>query len=475
MRGMCTPTPPQHPSTEPKVVSRLFLRIQVWFWLALAAVIAAVAVGLFVVQPDVLASWRVIGEGAIRTIGTNAAAAYENQGQAAAESLLASTSQETGLRMSLFAGDGHEVAGSLPADERELIGRAFALGKSERITGTGDVLLARRVQASSGSQYVIVLEAPSRLRAPGLQAQFFNGRFLLVPVVSFLILVGGVVCLWLARNIARPIRTLRTAAQEFSQGNLSVRVGKNSELRRGDEHAELGQDFDQMAARIEQLVKAQQQLLADISHELRSPLARLSLALDLARRRLGEEVPEHRRMEREVQRLDDLIGHLLILARLQVEPNNTQLEAVDLRELLHEVADDARFEAEAAHRRVVVTGDCDATVKGSRVLLRSAIENVVRNAVRHTPENSAVSIEMKREDGSRRLVIAVRDHGPGVPQQTLPRLFDPFFRVDEARDRDTGGVGLGLAIVRQAMLLHGGNTTAQNLPEGGLLIQMELP
>jgi two-component system sensor histidine kinase CpxA len=229
-----------------------------------------------------------------------------------------------------------------------------------------------------------------------------------------------------------------------------------------------------MAARIEELVKAQQQLLADISHELRSPLARLSLALDLARRRLGEGIPEHQRIEREIQRLNDLIRRLLTLAQLQSDPSRSQVETVDLRSLVREIANDASFESEAENKKVVVKGDCGASVRGNASLLRSAIENVVRNAVRYSPEGTEVGIDM-HDMSENRVVITVRDQGPGVPAASLHRLFDPFFRVDPARDRDSGGVGLGLAIVRQASLFHGGNVTAQNRPEGGLMVRLEFP
>jgi two-component system sensor histidine kinase CpxA len=230
-----------------------------------------------------------------------------------------------------------------------------------------------------------------------------------------------------------------------------------------------------MAGRIEDLVKSQQQLLADISHELRSPLARLSLALDLARRRLGDGVPEHQRIEREVQRLNDLIEQLLTMTRLHGHPDQFAAEALDLRGIVHEVAEDARFEAEAGGRWVVVAGDCDTRTRGNRALLRSALENVVRNAIRHAPPNTEVTIQMERLSGSGRLLITVRDRGPGVPALALGRLFDPFFRVDAGRDRNSGGVGLGLAIVRQAMLAHGGNASAQNHPGGGLVVELELP
>ncbi len=166
---------------------------------------------------------------------------------------------------------------------------------------------------------------------------------------------------------------------------------------------------------------------------------------------------------------------MLTLARLQAQPGNVPSESINLRDLVREIAEDARFEAEATGRRVVVRGDYDAFIRGSRALLRSAIENVVRNAVRHTSQDSEVSICMEHVNGSGRAVITVRDHGPGVRAVALDRLFDPFYRVDEGRDRDRGGVGLGLSIVRQAMLFHAGKASAHNHPEGGLLVRLEFP
>jgi two-component system sensor histidine kinase CpxA len=291
--------------------------------------------------------------------------------------------------------------------------------------------------------------------------------------LAALLLVGGAVCWVLVWQITKPVRTLQTAARRFADGDLAVRVSGNPELQRGDELAELAGEFDRMASRIQALVTSQQQLLADISHELRSPLARLSLALDLARRRLDAAAPEHARIEREVQRLDELIERLLTLASLQGRHEHPR-ESIDLQELVRDVARDASFEARAANREVAVSAECAATVRGTRHLLRSAIENVVRNAVRHTAEHTTVAISLACDDAGRVAVI-VRDRGPGVPAEALDRLFDPFFRVDDARDRERGGVGLGLAIARQAMAAHGGTARAENDPAGGLVVRLELP
>jgi len=291
--------------------------------------------------------------------------------------------------------------------------------------------------------------------------------------VVALLITGGIVCWWLTWQITKPVQTLRSAARRVAEGDLSVRVGDARELRRGDELSELAQEFDRMASRIEELLTSQERLLVDLSHELRSPLARLSLALDLARRRFGDEAPEHLRIEREVRRLDQLIGRILTLARLRGQERQPTLEAIDLKALVRDIVQDARFEAEPGGRAVVIERECEATLQGSRALIASAIENVIRNAIRYAPSSTNVTVSLDGHDG--RVSIVVRDRGPGVPADALPKVFDPFFRVDAARDRESGGLGLGLAITREAMLAHRGAVSAENHPDGGLQVRLDLP
>jgi len=451
-------------------VGRLFLRIFLWFWFASTSLLVVLIVGFLIFQPepDAVASWRIVGRGSIGAVGSLAVNTYEREGPAPVSGVLEDFSRDSGLRAWLYGPDSKLLSGpAAPEGAQDLVLKAFEKDEAESRSG-GMILVARRIRSSSGKDYVMLWQAPARLGRRILTTRFS------LRIVS-LILTGGLVCWWLTWYITRPIRTLREAAQRFSKGDLAVRVANNRELHRGDELSDLAGDFDEMAARIEALIKSQQQLMADISHELRSPLARLSLALDLARRRLGDGVPEHQRIDREVQRLNDLIEQLLTLARLQGHPVNARSRPVDLGNLIYEIAADARFEAESKHKRVVVSQACDAIVHGSQALLRSAIENVVRNAVRHSPENGEVTINMQSVQDTGRVVITVCDQGAGVPPPALERLFDPFFRVEEGRDRDSGGVGLGLAIVRQAALLHGGSVTAQNGTGGGLVVRLEFP
>jgi two-component system, OmpR family, sensor histidine kinase CpxA len=229
---------------------------------------------------------------------------------------------------------------------------------------------------------------------------------------------------------------------------------------------------------LQDLVNAQSRLLNDISHELRSPLARLSVALGLAWQRTGPDAHSVlERIELEANRLNELIGRLLTLARLEGGDDAMRRTSFSLDELVRDVTKDADFEALGRQCRVRCTIQDEITILGSPSLLHSAIENVVRNAMRHTPEGSEVESRVSRETGNGRdeAVVRVTDRGPGVPKEALDKLFQPFYRLDDARGRQTGGVGLGLAITERAVRLHGGTVRASNRPEGGLLVEIRLP
>jgi two-component system sensor histidine kinase CpxA len=278
--------------------------------------------------------------------------------------------------------------------------------------------------------------------------------------------------------MTKPVARLRSATQRLSAGDLTARAG-DPNSKRHDEIAGLIRDFDSMAERMEILVKAQSRLLNDISHELRSPLARLNVALGLARQRSGPESASMlERIELEAGRLNELIGRLLTLARMEDGEQRAPSTPVLLDEVVLSVAEDAEFEAQARHSHVrseIPTGSW--VVHGEASLLHSAIENVVRNAIRYTRENSTVQIHLEKmtsADGAE-AVVRVTDCGEGVPPDALKKLFQPFYRLDDARGRQTGGVGLGLAITERAVRFHGGRVAAANRAEGGLMVEIYLP
>jgi signal transduction histidine kinase len=288
------------------------------------------------------------------------------------------------------------------------------------------------------------------------------------------VLVTGFVAVLLAQFLSRPIRTLRRATTRLADGDLAVRV--SPELERADaETRALGEDMDRMAARIHELLDGQRRLLRDVSHELRTPLARLGIALELVRRKAAPELePALDRIARESDRLAAMIGELLTLSRLESRAELERVEPVDLGGLLGEIAGDVGFEAESRGARIELGRVDEAVVDGNEELLRRAVENVLRNAVRFTREGTSVEVCLEAREGEARLVV--RDHGPGVPDDALPKLFEPFFRVGDDRARgEGGGAGIGLAITHGAITLHGGAVRAQNAEGGGLLVELRLP
>ncbi|ABA57194.1 signal transduction histidine kinase [Nitrosococcus oceani ATCC 19707] len=341
-----------------------------------------------------------------------------------------------------------------PTDERRSPGRRDLI----QVPGAGEYLLVPNFQAVTLNR---VLSRP-RVIAP--------------PVIVAAI-VSGLVCFLLAGYLTRPIRRLSNATHQFAAGNLSLRVASTMGRRR-DEVADLARDFDHMAERLQILIGSQKQLLSDVSHELRSPLARLQVALGLVRQRQQHQTnAELDRIEHEAERLNELIGQLLSLTRLESNTQLTHSEPVDVAALLAEVAENADFEARAANRQVrTINNSLSATIEANEPLLRSALENVVRNAIRYTDENTSVDITLQHDpEHPGWLLVQVRDHGPGVPDDMLTKLFEPFVRVGDARDRESGGYGLGLAIAERAIHLHGGVISASNEPNGGLSVRIRLP
>jgi signal transduction histidine kinase len=235
----------------------------------------------------------------------------------------------------------------------------------------------------------------------------------------------------------------------------------------------LALDFDAMAERLRTLLESRQQLLRDVSHELRSPLARLQIALGLARRPGADLARELDRIERETQRLDELIGEIMSLCRLDDPARRLDLEPVALDELLDSLCESARMEADARGIRIDLRTAPGLMLRGDRELLHRAIENVVRNAIRFSPQGGLVSITATAAGDD--LVIQIGDQGPGVPAELLGRIFEPFFRVGSARDRDGGGNGIGLAITSRVVGLHGGAASARNRDAGGLEVELRFP
>ena len=298
--------------------------------------------------------------------------------------------------------------------------------------------------------------------------------------IFVLLLVAGVVCFILAKSFSAPLDRLRKVSWQIAGGDLAARVG-TSLGKPGNEIGDLARDFDHMAERMEGLVNAQKRLLLDISHELRSPLTRLNLALDLARKHFqAEDDGNLGKIARESERLNNLIDQLLALTRSEGYTFENKTTPVSLDELVLEIAEDVNFEYRNKGKEVKIIALEAIFVTGSKELLRQAIENIVRNGVYYTRPDSLVEVSLvSREDGETGkhiAVIRVRDHGPGVPEGKLPHVLEPFYRVAEARDRNSGGSGLGLSIAHQAVRYHGGTLLLVNTPNhNGLIVEINLP
>lgn len=447
----------------------LFLKIFLLFWVTLVLVGAALII-TWGIQPEVVVSrWRGATSDAVALYAQSAAEELDRYGMTALNNYFQRLEATSQIHASLYDENAQRIAGSTSKAAQDLAPHAGQGGEPAFVIADQHALAALRTQGPSGRVYILVAEMP---RAPMRPYRLLATRHVERWIAA--VLISGLICYLLTRYLTRPILRLRTAARQIAEGELSARAGPEME-RRGDELGELVRDFNRMAERIEALLTSQRQLISDISHELRSPLARLNVALGLARQRAGDGVaPQLDRIEREAERLNEMIGNLLALARMQGQSGPPEKSKINLDELVREVAADAAYEAQERHCNVRIVASEPCTAFGSPELLRSAIENVVRNAVSYTTEGSEVEIALRTNTSGAE--ITVRDHGPGVPEAELPNLLRPFYRVANARERQTGGTGLGLAITDRAVRLHGGTVHMENARHGGgLVVVLKVP
>lgn len=328
-------------------------------------------------------------------------------------------------------------------------------------------VISQPLTSTEGKHYRLIAKLPDEV----FEHYSFNRGNIIFRFVAAIV-IGGFICYLLSLYLLRPIRVLQRAARKLGQGEFQTRVGKTLGNRK-DEIGELAHDFDEMAACLESLVHSKQQLLQDISHELRSPLARLSVALEIARDKNPTIEKELNRIAYEADKLNELIRQILSLASLDASPNEITFEKMDIVEMLQSIVSDANYEMQnrTLPLELITPSTCSAEI--SYVLLRSALENIIRNALRYTPDDKPICVTLIQNEIE--VQITIEDSGPGIPEAKLPYVFDAFFRVDDSRTQHTGGFGLGLAIAKRAILLHKGTLHAKNLLQQGLRVTVTLP
>lgn len=327
------------------------------------------------------------------------------------------------------------------------------------------------IHGPDGAVYYVLFDPPPR-RGPFAPPFSWSVR---AGLLALALTISGLVSYLLARSISSPVRLLQTAAHTLSTGNLAARAGPQVTERK-DEFGVLGREFDSMAERLSALIAARQRLLRDISHELRSPLARMEMAIGLARQDPVSTPDQLDRVEREAERLDRLIGHILEYARLERDPATFTFEETDLVALIQQIVHDADFESQSPAGRLRFTHDDEAVVLNADPnVLHAAIDNVVRNALLHGDTRMPIKVALTSD--AEQIQISVRDNGPGVPEADLVRIFEPFYRAGsvDSKHVSTEGTGIGLAITQRAAALHGGRVAARNAEGGGLLVTITLP
>jgi len=451
-------------------VHRLYWKIFLAFWLSLVffVTVTFVAASYYLQQTRARAADENPHQRHMTLLG-EARAVARSGGIAGLERWLARLDRREVTPYYLIDEQGRDLLGRpLPPDLEIRLARQR--GPMGQMSQMGDMMMrqAMAIRVPDGRSFQLVAD----FQGANMWRVLGRPRVFALPLLVTALL-SGLLCYWLARYLLRPVKELREATQAMAGGDFAQRVAPGLGGRR-DEIADLAHDFDHMASRIEQLMTSQMQLLGDISHELRSPLARLVVALELAQQKQGGAASaEFERIALETERMNELIGQLLALSRMESGAGKMVREAVDVNALLERLVENCNFELAADDRRAVIVESAPAAIDGDPALLTSAFENVIRNAARYTAPGTAVEVAARNDEN--RLEVRVRDHGPGITEEMLDRVFDPFVRVGEARDRGSGGYGLGLAIAKRAILLHGGEIAAANHPDGGLEITIRLP
>ncbi len=450
--------------------SSLWTKIFLWFCIYIVTVFI-VGIWISITSTEFSAQKRAAKKTTDRALlfyGETLVEKMENEDKVSAVSLLGRVQEASHMDVFLFDSHGKELLGRTPFGTE-----ATTLKEVEEYRGDdchSHKIHMIRITGDSGKEYLIVGRTEHR---------FINkilSKYTISRLIIFLAIAVGFSYL-LARYLTTPIRNLKAATQRLAAGDLSTRIGLGKGRRR-DELTELAMDFDRMAEKIEMLEETRRAFLSDISHELRSPLARLNIAAEMAKKQQHPDISQFLdRIDLESQRLNQIISRLLEFARKNTMVAADHPALFNLNRLFEEILKDANFEAKSRDCTVRMVSRTDIDVRGIRHLIRSALENVVFNAIRYTRRGTSVEISLAKETKADKpwAEITVRDYGEGVPGDLLEKIFQPFFRVDTSRDRQSGGTGLGLAIAERAIRYHGGTISASNAPGGGLKVTMRIP
>lgn len=443
---------------------RLFWKIFLPFWVAQALLLGVLYLRVHYRISSEHPWWIQPERREMPVLASLAAQRFEQQSQAGLSQLLDNLSLANRSRFWLLDGSGRELSGR-PLPE-QIVRAAAAADRKEGLYSSYEVNVLAAHTTTDRGQYVLIAELtppPLRERIPGD----------ILWTLKLGTIFSALMCLVIAHYLTKPIERLRDATHELARGNLDIRAGENLGNRH-DEIAELVRDFDTMAGELRTQIQSERNLLSGVSHELRSPIARIRLALALARDAGDEERTEMlNRIEQDTIQLDSMLEQILAVARLESGQQKPKFEQLTLNEVVDDVLHDAKFEAAGTGAEITYRPGAEIKVNGDPGLLRSAVENVVRNAIFYSGKEGKIVVFLFSSE--REAVISVRDNGPGVPENALPLLFKPFYRVDDSRGTNTGGMGLGLAIVRNAVAMHGGSVSARNVSPHGLEVELRLP
>lgn len=445
----------------------LYWKIFIAFWLASTLIIITTAwiISEITRKSSLPAHEKVFMD----SYATAAVATFESGQLTALKQWLNQAGTKRNLILFLLVNSGEVISTHAVPPDVQALAREFAKGNlDDGLLKYGSLLISHEIVTPSKNAYRLV----------ALSDQSFF-KFIEMPWaglfirLSIAIIISGILCYLLSIYLTQPLRSLSMAAKSIAKGQLNTRVG-NFIGHGHDEIAQLSNEFDRMAEELENILQSKERLLQDISHELRSPLARLQIAIELGRNKSAHAADkEFSRMEEECRRLNTLIGEILEFARLDKSAYELLLKPVNLEKLLLKIIEDANFEfAKDDKQAQLVTPPCHYEALFDERLLCRALENVLRNALYHTATHTTVLISLEHQDAS--YCIRIEDQGPGVPEEQLGKIFTPFYRVDTSRTKKTGGYGLGLAIAKKAIDMHQGHIVARNKAHGGLLVEIIL-